>query len=508
MVYQSILGMEKPEELNPGDISMPGFFYDLNLDQVVGDILEEHKLYDLKRYYYGPLDRDAIEYRQGVLKDIDKPEVFDSISSFSQAMRRSREYLSYIEGCDNDTQIMKWNLDSAYSYVVCVERLLNELNDEQIESMGLTLFRDWLAEYTKSDGFLQLREDTYRLIGKFADMKFNIKIKRDRVIIRKGYLEEDYCKQLKEAFKVNTDDMHYYQNNPFGTSLLSPLEEKVLVILSKQYPEVFSELYDYDEVHRDFMDETVVRFEHEVQFYIAFRLYRDRMKDMGFHFCYPSLRQDNKLNITMVYDLALAGKNAREKKEVVFNDCYYNEGERFLIVTGPNQGGKTTYARALGQVVYFTLMGLMVPAMTAEVPTFDGIYTHFAVEENLDTGAGKLKEELIRFKGLMSRITEHSFVIINEIFTSAASYDAYIMGRKVIEFLLKLNCSGVYVTHIFELTKGDSRIVSMVAALLDDGSNIRTFRIERKPADGRSYANTIVEKHRMTYQEVKERISR
>jgi DNA mismatch repair ATPase MutS len=152
-------------------------------------------------------------------------------------------------------------------------------------------------------------------------------------------------------------------------------------------------------------------------------------------------------------------------------------------------------------------MGLMVPAMTAEVPVYDGIYTHFAVEENLDTGAGKLKEELIRFKGLMGRITKHSFVIINEIFTSAASYDAYIMGKKVMDFLLRLDCSGVYVTHIFELTKGDSRIVSMVAALLEDGSNIRTFRIERRPADGRSYANTIVEKHRLTYKDVKERIS-
>lgn len=506
MVYQSILGIGKPEEVSPEDIRMPKYFYDLNLDQVVQDIMEEQKLYDLRRFYYEPADRDAIEYRQGILKDIDKPGVYESINDFSAAMRKSREYLSYIDGCDNDTQIKKWNLDSACSYVTCIVKLHEDLVKEQIESIGLTLFRDWLAEYAESEEFLRLKEDTNRLIGRFNDIRFNIKIKRDRVIIQKGYLEQDYCRQLQETFRETSEEAHFYQKSPFSTALLSPLEWKVLDILSKQYPSVFIELEEYDKMHRDFIDETVAAFEHEVQFYIAFSLYRNRMKEMGFHFCYPSLRHDNRFNISTGYDLALARKNARDNKAVVFNDCHYNEGERFFVITGPNQGGKTTFARALGQIVYFALMGLMVPAGTASIPLYDGIYTHFAVEENLDTGAGKLKEELIRLKELMDKVTKHSFVIINEIFSSAASYDAYIMGKKIMDFLLELDCSGVYVTHIFELTRGDNRIVSMVAALLDEKSNIRTFKIERRPADGRSYANTIVEKHRMSYQDIKERI--
>ena len=150
----------------------------------------------------------------------------------------------------------------------------------------------------------------------------------------------------------------------------------------------------------------------------------------------------------------------------------------------------------------------MVPCCTAELPAFDGIYTHFAAEENLDAGAGKLKEELVRLKSMMSNVTRHSFVIINEIFTSATSYDAYIMGKKVINYFMDEDCLGVYVTHIYELTKGDDRIVSLVAALLSEESNLRTFKIERRPSDGRSYANTIVEKHQMTYQAIKERIRR
>jgi DNA mismatch repair ATPase MutS len=148
----------------------------------------------------------------------------------------------------------------------------------------------------------------------------------------------------------------------------------------------------------------------------------------------------------------------------------------------------------------------MVPAAQAGYPAFDQIFTHFATEESMETGAGKLKEELQRLKALMDRVTNNSFVIINEIFTSATSYDGYIMGKKVLDFFMEKDCLGVYVTHIYELTKEDDRIASLVASLLSEDSNVRTFKIERRKADGKSYANTIVEKYHMTYEEIKERI--
>lgn len=508
MLYQSILGINKPEDIEPEKIIMPKYFYDLNLDLIVQDIMEEQKLYDLRRFYYYVAGKEDIEYRLAVLKDLDNERIYQSLVDFTIGIRKAKDYLGYISGTDIDLQKQKWKLDAAFSYITGVLQFKRELDMEDIASAGLLAFRNWLTEYVSGEAFLTLKSDTEKLMLQFDEMKFNLQIKRDRVIIHPGYLEEDYCKQLRDTFREETKELHYYQKNPFGTPLLSALEGAVLNVLKKPYAQTFRELSEFDGKYQDFINPCIQEFELESQFYISFCLYRKKMLELNYHFCYPTISNDREFRITSGYDLALAKKNAQLKKEIVYNDCYFNRGERFFVITGPNQGGKTTFARALGQIVYFASLGLAVPCSTAVIPAFDGIYTHFAVEENLDTGAGKLKEELLRLKDMMTHVTKNSFVIINEIFTSATSYDAYIMGKKVINYFMDEDCLGAYVTHIYELTKDDDRIVSLVAALLSEDSNIRTFKIERKPADGRSYANSIVEKYQMTYQEIKERIRR
>ncbi|HWT75614.1 MAG TPA: hypothetical protein VN258_12990 [Mobilitalea sp.] len=505
MEFQSILGVNKFKFVKPEDIVMPRYFYDLNLDQIVRDIMDHQKVYDLEKYYYIRSEPEDIRYRMEVMKDMDLDGVLHCIIDYSIRMRKSKEFLNNISESVMEEQKQKWKLDAAHQYITAVKILHSELEKEALQSRGMKAFFEWLKEYMLTDGFIQLEKDTEQLISHFNAMSFNFQIKRDRIIINQGYLEDDYCKQLLDIFKQQTDTEHFYQNNPFGTIVLSALEGALLEVLKKPYAQTFQELKVYDGKYKDFRNEILLEFESEVQFYVAFRGYRDEMKEMNFHFCYPKVGE-KEFRIIDGYDLALARKNAVKKKEVIFNDCKFEPGEQFLIITGPNQGGKTTYARALGQILYFGTLGLMVPAQTACFPIFDNIYTHFATDESMETGAGKLKEELIRLKDMMGRATKNSFVIINEIFTSATSYDAYIMGKRVIDYFMEADCLGVYVTHIYELTKEDNRIVSMVASLLSEDSNIRTFKIERKKADGRSYANTIVEKYHMTYEEIKERI--
>ncbi|MBH1939798.1 hypothetical protein I5677_02680 [Mobilitalea sibirica] len=509
MVFQSILGYHKLSEIEPDKVRMPKYFYDLNLDQIVQDILDEQKVYDLRRFYFFGAERENdINYRLSVLKDMDNETIFKSVNNFCIIMRKSKEYLNNINHTDHDIQKQKWNLDAAFAYINNVVTLHKELEQIKFISEGFQLFHQWLTSYINSEEFLLLQKETRQLINQFEEMKFHIQIKRDKIIINEGYLEDDYCKQLQDTFREESEQKHFYQNNPFSSVMLSALETAILDVLKKNYKHTFEALDFYDKTHHDFIHPILETFELEVQFYIAFCSYRNKMLEMNFHFCYPQLHKDGYLNITEGYDLALAKKNALLKKEVIFNDCYFNPGEQFYVITGPNQGGKTTFARALGQIVFFTSLGLMVPSRSATLPFFDGIYTHFAVEENMDTGAGKLKEELLRLRELMGSASNNSFIIINEIFTSATSYDAHIMGRKALNYFMDRNCFGIYVTHIYELTKNDERIVSLVASLLSKDSNIRTFKIARRPADGKSYANTIVEKHHMTYREIKERIKR
>lgn len=504
MGYQSILGTHRTEGIDPEEIIMPKYFYDLNLDQIVQDIMEEQKLYDLRRYYYFKAESEDITYRMEVLRDIDQEDIYQSIVDFSIGMRNAKKYINNSLESDHKVQKQKWKLDSVYHYIHSIEKLYKELTVEKLQSRGLLSFRDWLQSYIEKESFQTLKKDTVQLMKQFNEMKFNIQIKRDRIIINFDYLEEDYCKQLLDTFGETSKEEHFYQTNPFASITLSPIEEAVLDKLKKPFSKVFEELNQYDQNYLDFIDFMLNEFELESQFYIAFRNYRDKMKEMNFHFCYPVITNDFK--ITEGYDLALAKMNTGKKKSVIFNDAYFEPKEQFFVVTGPNQGGKTTFARAIGQMLYFNSIGLMVPARTASFPVFDGIYTHFAAEETMDSGAGKLKEELLRLKPMMEQVTGRSFIIINEIFTSATSYDAYIMGKRVLDYFMSKECLGIYVTHIHELTKEDDRIVSLIATLKSEDSNIRTFKIRRRLADGRSYANTIVEKYHMTYQEIKERI--
>jgi hypothetical protein len=104
---------------------------------------------------------------------------------------------------------------------------------------------------------------------------------------------------------------------------------------------------------------------------------------------------------------------------------------------------------------------------------------------------------------MMQREAVDSFVVINELFTTAATYDAYLMGKRVIDYFLDMNCYGVYVTHISDLAKESERVASLTAGLCERDFRTRTFRIERNTAGGVGYANTLVEKYRLSYQDVK-----
>lgn len=504
MTYHSVLWKQGRMKESFEDISMPKFFYDLNLDQVVNDIMEEQKLYDLKEYYYELPSHEDIEFRQSILKDLEQNIIYDAIENFSLRIRKVKEYIENSKATDIKIQEQKWLLDGCYGYVMGIDQLRKDFEQANITSDGMKAFLDWLSSYCNQPSYMSLKEDTYRLMNLFHQIKFHMEFKRDRIIIQHDYLEEDYCKELLDTFHENHGLDHVYLKNPFGTPALSYLESNILQVLKKQYPDEFQNLDSFYNEHKDFLCETILTFEREIQFYISFLRYKRVMEEMGFFFSHPKLGTE-EFQITQGYDLALARSNASKKKPVICNDCYYLKGEQFLVVTGPNQGGKTTFARSLGQIVYFSHMGLMVPAEQAMIPYYEGIFTHFAMEENISTGAGKLKEELIRVREMMDVDAKNSFVIINEIFTSATSYDAYIMGNKVLQFFMDKGCMGAYVTHIYELTK-DPRVVSMVAALKNAESSVRTFRIERKPSDGKSYANSIVEKYRMTYSEIKERI--
>ena len=108
----------------------------------------------------------------------------------------------------------------------------------------------------------------------------------------------------------------------------------------------------------------------------------------------------------------------------------------------------------------------------------------FEKEENVENGAGKLMDDLVRIKPMLEEADENSFFVINEIFASTTLDDATAISKKVMDKLIKIGAMAVWVTFIDEMASYGPETVSMMSTVKPDSTQTRTFHIERKAADG------------------------
>jgi DNA mismatch repair ATPase MutS len=161
----------------------------------------------------------------------------------------------------------------------------------------------------------------------------------------------------------------------------------------------------------------------------------------------------------------------------------------------------------VGQLHYFALLGLYVPAQQATLYLVDNIFTHFEKSENIHNLRGKLYDDLVRIKAILDKSTARSLIIMNEIFTSTTSHDAIFLGTRVIEKVIALDAICICVTFIDELTALDTSVVSMMSTVEEDNEASRTYKIIRKPADGVAWSVTLVQKYGLTYEKIKARLN-
>jgi DNA mismatch repair protein MutS len=510
MSFDSVLF--RPGDPRPEDgIAPPDFFVDLNLDQIVAAVTAGKAEYRLEPFFHAALhDADGVAFRHEVMRDVEQPALFASVKEFASGMRAVREHLAELKKHYHERQKDRWFLDAVGLYGAAVQRFAGELSAASPKSRGLLAFRDYLARYTSSQRFITLVEEGKRLEAALAAIRYTVLTRDLRVEVQRYAGEADYSAEVAatfERFRQGDVEEHRFA---FPNALeMNQVEGWILDGVAQLFSETFSQLAAYRATNADFQDRLVAAFDREIQFYVAYLDYIAPLKAAGLAFCYPRVSAAEKqVSDRQGFDLALAGKLIAENATPVCNDFHLNDPERIIVVSGPNQGGKTTFARMFGQLHYLASLGLPVPGAEAQLYLPDRLFAHFDREERMADLRGKLEDDLVRMRAILDAATPRSLIVINEIFASTALRDAIWLSERIGGAIMRLDALCVWVTFVEEVASLGEKTVSMVSTVAPENPVIRTFKIVRRPADGLAYAMALAAKHGLAYQRIRERLGR
>ena len=495
----------------------PSYFRDLNLDQLVVKMCAGRPHNRLAPYFWTRVSNAvAIRYRQDVMREIEGNDVAPVIGRFVDAFRLVRQQQSLMSQVRYAWRAERCLLDAAAAYCSAVRQLARDLEGLPLASSGLQCLRTYIETYERSSIFDTLCRDVERTQREVGSITYLLHVHGNRVHISKPDDEADLGQEVSKLFERFRD--HGEAGDPVvfrGAGGFSHIDAAILKHVAGVFPVEFNTLAEFARDHGRFINTTVSRLASEVEFVLACLDFKHRMESWGLPMCYPTLSASTTFAAEGCYDAALAadrypssGKSNRsQRNEVVQNTVRLQDGERFIVVTGPNQGGKTTFARMVGQVHHLAALGCAVPAAEAEIGIADHIFTLFERQEDPGNQRGKLQDDLIRMRGILEAASPHSLVILNEVFTSTSTQDALDLSKRVLDPLLRRGCVGVCVTFLDELASYHRGIVSMVADVDPHDPSIRLYTVTRRPADGRAYAESLVAKYRLTSADIKERVT-
>ncbi|HUB62296.1 MAG TPA: hypothetical protein VL978_16385 [Puia sp.] len=534
--FQSILYAMGPP--SPEQRDLPTFFVHLNLDQVVDAATKSRTEYDLKPFFYlPPRSVEDVLYRQAVGRDLDNPAVLVKVQSFAEGMGRMRQRLPDPEKSFYKYQRERYFLEAADLYCRAVGAFAQDLALLDYDSAGLRALQAFLEKYTASDAFQRLLADKDHLLADLSAIEYGIFNRELEVQVRRKGPEPDYTAEIERLFgkfrRPGTGDSQPPRGDPRPKTKeyvwrgkvetytvanerqgeqprpedMNHVEAAILEGVATLFPEIFGRLDEFCERHANFRLDKVMAFDREIQFYLAWMDYISPLKAAGLPFCYPEITATDKdIFVTDGFDVALGRALTEEKRAIVLNDFHLSGQERIIVVTGPNQGGKTTFSRMYGQLHYLGALGLPVPGSAAKLFFFDRLFTHFERAEHAGELRSKLEDDLVRLHEILTGATARSIVILNEILSSATLQDAIYLSGKIMERLDALDTLCVWVTFIDEIIAASPRTISMVSRMDPADPTARTFKIVRQQANGLAYAQAIAEKYRVTYEALKNRL--
>ncbi|NLW23836.1 MAG: DNA mismatch repair protein MutS [Clostridia bacterium] len=189
------------------------------------------------------------------------------------------------------------------------------------------------------------------------------------------------------------------------------------------------------------------------------------------NFTRPQITTDGSLKLIQCRHPVVEEK--LEGRSFIPNDLFMDsEEQRFLIITGPNMAGKSTYCRSIAITGILMQIGSFVPAKEAYLPIFDRVFARIGASDDLSTGQSTFMVEMNEVANIVNNATKDSLIILDEVGRGTSTYDGLSIAWALTEYLNShIKAKTLFATHYHELTK------------LDKFPGIKNFSVSVKEKD-------------------------
>ena len=374
-------------------------------------------------------DPDAIAYRQQVLADcLEHPQIARQL------------YELAVEALDNERQAgglwFRASPDSILHRSVQVLKLhvdalkrLRQIADEQaagFRSEGFTRFFAMLRQELDDD-YLQTVEHHLRTLefrrGVFESAELAKGLKGRRYLVRTPR-EQRWTERLPFGNRSEGYSFTIPARDENGFKSLEDIRGKGINVVANSVAQ------SADHVKSFF---SMLRL--ELAFYLGCLNLHDRLVAKGQPVCFPQPLAAGQLALTAegIYDVCLT---LHLESPVVGNEVHA-DGTSLVMITGANQGGKSTLLRSLGLAQLMMQAGMFAGARSFRASVCNGLFTHYTREEDVTMESGKLDEELARMSEIAGQITRHSILLCNESFASTNEREGSEIARQIVKAMLR-----------------------------------------------------------------------
>ena len=266
-----------------------------------------------------------------------------------------------------------------------------------------------------------------------------------------------------------------------GPAPLSPLFEELDHLLRDVSRPLARALKRYNAIQLSWLQRLVS----ELAVFDAIAELELRLQEAGLPMTTAELSRDGSFSAQDLYDPLLAlNRIDSEEEAIVRNDPTLFRDTPLAIVTGPNNGGKTTFVRAVGIAQLWGQAGLPVAASSVTVLEQARVVTHFAGGEGAEPIGGRFAQEAAQVADLLTQCDSSTLVLLNETFSSTGVSDALELSQELLEVIAARGARALFATHLHDVPQ---RVDGLSLTIRPT----HLFRIIEGTPDGRSLAREV-----------------